>query len=302
MTSPVSQVQLPFGARGTTQAEAREFFFVGMIVVAADALGERQLLDTAWVKMRASVNPGECAWAPRDRGARGWPPGRAAARAVLETTTATTSRRTRWRPDRRDPPANGSVSGLFARRGREHGYYGFDVYHDLFGLAEPVVISNPAAPFGNATLPAALVSHRGSTRTTTVSPGVLRGAVRSQRSSTSRSTRPRPGLVLDVLGSHGDPPPVLAFRSPTSRAPSTATLRPRDPARPDDDRGPDIGGPRAAAAIRARRRGGGTLDRLGRQQRRHFRGPRLPTVRRCEDRDVWTFIMLVPLDNWSRSC
>ena len=51
-------------------------------------------------------------------------------------------------------PQNGRFPSCSLAEVIEHGYYGFDVYHDLFGLPTPAVISNdPGAPAANRAYP-----------------------------------------------------------------------------------------------------------------------------------------------------
>lgn len=135
--------------------DAREFF-VGLVDPSLPTRwgGLASTLDTAWVKMSSYTSP--------DWYLRG------AATLAHEVAHLTGLKHVPCKDGNDDGVADEIVGGPIdpthpqadrfpgcsLAEVRDYGYYGFDVYFDLFGLAEPVVISNnPSAPTDNVAYP-----------------------------------------------------------------------------------------------------------------------------------------------------
>jgi hypothetical protein len=136
-------------------ADVREFF-VGLVDETLPTRwgGLASSLDTAWVKMRSQTEPD---WYLSGAGIMAHELGHLAGLQHVPCANNNDD-------DIPDELIGGPIDETHPQMDRfpecslaevrEHGYYGFDVYYDLFGLTEPIVISNnPAAPNENVAFP-----------------------------------------------------------------------------------------------------------------------------------------------------
>jgi hypothetical protein len=282
-------------------ADTREFF-VGLVDESLRTRwgGLASSLDTAWVKMRTTVNPD-------------WYLGGAATMAHevghlagLEHVPCENNND----DDVPDELAGGPIDESHPQMDRfpdcslaeirEHGYYGFDVYHDLFGLTEPVVISNnPAAPTDNVAYP--LLSYE-SPRWADPYHWCLLLAYYGVPCDADGLDEPfDPPTDTDSLwfpGGHGDPPPdpglpILLVSGSIDRSASSANLRgtmtieePTDAILEQLERQPFVPDDEVVARLVVLDAAGGTL----------FEAPIADRSSVHEALDTFAFDMLVPLD------